>query len=163
MKAAADRDPNVERARALLEQRLGELDDAERTLLASTVWMWLRNHLLGYPFGWPPFSGVLIGTPPALRAIRVGLADGDALLRGVESLDTIFTVDVLKRVASETRDVVNADPQRSDQLSAAQNELTGGIDADVTGHAAVIGGAVVVGILIGWGAAEVYHHHIAHH
>jgi hypothetical protein len=34
---------------------------------------------------------------------------------------------------------------------------------NVTGHAAVLAVAFVAGIALGWGAAEVYHHHIARH
>jgi hypothetical protein len=162
---AAERDPRVAAAKALVEERLGALDDVERGMFTTVLWMWLRQQILCNPFGWPPYAGALAGTPPGLRAIRIGLADGDALLRGIqESLDSVLTSEVVENVTGRTRAVADADPRRGDTLATLQDELRGGTDADVTPHGPVaIGLAVAAGVAIGWGAAEVYHHHIAEH
>jgi hypothetical protein len=152
--AAAERDLSVAAAKALVEERLGALDDAETTTLAAILWIWLREHLLSHPFGGSALGGVLVGTPPALRAIRIGLADGDALLRVVQrSLDTTLTVDVLKRTARETREMANVDTRKTGLLNEAEVELHGGIDTDVTAHAAAaaaVGVALVVGFAAGF-------------
>jgi len=159
--SASARDENIRKAKAVLEERIGGLSDADREALTATLWAWLRNYILYQPWGWPPF-GVLTGPPPALLAVRVGLANGNDVLRTIQdSLDTVFSSEVLEQVSREAREVAALDARRTNQMDILKDELNGG--ADVTPQAGAVAAGLVAGFLIGWGAAEVYHHHIAHH
>jgi hypothetical protein len=166
--SAAARDPSIREARRLLEQRFVALDEADIATLTSVMWMWLRGYITSAPFSWPPYAG-LVGLPPGLHAIRVGLSHGDRLLSAVEqSLGTTLKADALQRIARETRDVAHADPRMGDQLNLIEDELRGGGEAEVTAHGVAVGiaigvGATAAGIAIGWAPAEFYHHHVEHH
>jgi hypothetical protein len=159
--SASERDENVRTARALLEERIGGLSDADREALTATLWAWLRNYILCQPWGWPPF-GVLTGPPPALLGVRVGLANGNDVLRTIQdSLDTVFSSEVLEKVSREARQVAALDARRTNEMDILKDELKGG--ADVTPQAAAVAVAFVAGVVIGVAASEVYYHHIAHH
>jgi hypothetical protein len=140
----ADLDPKIREAGRLLEERMGVVPSGEDrdNVLMPILWMHLRS---------------FVANPGTYDAVRERLADGDAVLRQVESsLETTFSEEALTAAVGEAKAASEQESANKSAVAArlemAKQELASMETLEtVPGFAAAIAIAIVVaGVIVGF-------------